>query len=153
MGNAISRIMDDFVALTEADYQHHNFFPDHVVIVDISDILEEMHSVIVTHGETPVYEHLNHHSMSSFLFDIYNEIGYLPDGKRFVARNTSSVLDTVNMYFDCTSLSPLQRQSWLVATQKIIDRFVSFKLYNQQNHIHNYDFHLYEHGTLYLKKP
>lgn len=142
-------MMDDFVILTDADYRSQ---VDRLVIVDVSDILEQMHSTILAYGERPAYENLQYGSIGAFLFDLYHEVGYLPAGHRPATGNIRDVLDAAPQYFDCTELSSLQRQCWYVVMQQLVDRFVEFKMYDA-NHIHHFDFHDYQNGTLYLRRP
>jgi hypothetical protein len=144
MGSTLFQLTED---LSEHD------FPPEIVIVDIGDIIEDMHGVILSAGEQPVYGQPDSEHLSGFLFDIFNEIGYLPDGHRFIARNIADVLFTSEQYFSCAHLSPLQYQGWMVATQQIIDRFIEYRMYDSREHVHNFDYHDYHDGTLYLKRP
>lgn len=142
-------MMDDFVELTPEDYRGS---VDRLVVVDVSDILEQMHATIVAYGEKPAYENLQYGSIGAFLFDLYHEVGYLPSGHQPATSNIRDVLDAAPQYFDCTELSSLQRQCWHVVMQKMVERFVEFNMYDP-THIHRFDFHDYENGTLYLSRP
>jgi hypothetical protein len=149
MGSTLSRLNDDFVELSDADYRRS---VDHLILMDVSDILEQMHATILAYGEKPAYENLQYGSIGAFLFDLYHEVGYLPNGNRGVTQNIRDVLDTAPQYFDCPELTPLQRQCWYVVMQQMVDRFVEFRMYDA-SHVHAFDFHDYRNGTLYLKLP
>lgn len=136
----VSRLNEDFV-----NYEH-----DHLLVVDVSDILGDMHRTILAYGEHPIYNDLNAPNLAPFLWDIFEEVGYLPEGYRFISKNIMGVLDAAGQYFDHGYMSDLQRQCWHNVTQKLIDRMVEYRLYDQ-THVNKFDFYNYADGTLYLR--
>jgi hypothetical protein len=138
---------EDLAPLSAAGHHPVN---DQVLIIDIDDIMQTLDRTLRLYGEQPAYDNINQgNGIVAFLFDIYDQLGYLPDGNRFVTKNIREVLDAFTQYFDRTEMSSLERQCWYVAAQKLVDRFVEYKLYAQDG-IHRYNFYNYHHGTLYL---
>jgi len=124
-------------------------FPIKLLLVDVADILDEVDLVVRQSQEQPTYDHFIAGPITDFLYDIYNEIGFLPNGQHTVARNIGDVLDVCDRYFPRGNMSQVERQAWITATEHLIRRFVAYKLYGRDN-VHRYDFYDYNNGTLYL---
>jgi hypothetical protein len=142
--------MDEIVELTEKD-----FYPpdpiDKLLLVEVGDIFDEMNQAIYFSGEQPVADpYKNGNNTDAFLMDIFHQVGYLPNGSRVIAPNIAEVLDSCGQYFDVYHMSVLQRQLWIQATQRLVDRFCEYRLYDK-THIHRYDYYQLRGDTLVLK--
>lgn len=151
MGSIVSRLNDDFIRIPATPYERYD--PERLLVMDVSDIFDDMHQHIVTAGEVPAYGHLNNEYFGAFVFDLYEEISFLPDHTRLIAANINGLLDTASQYFDCVMLSWHQRQCWFYAAQQLVDRLIEYRFYCPRDRVHQYDFHEFNNGTLYLRRP
>jgi 6-phosphogluconate dehydrogenase len=123
---------------------------ENLLVMDIGDILDDLQKELQRIGIRSVCEDWHKGPIESFLYEIFTEVGYLPDGERRVAYNVTDVLDTSGQYFDRGDMCSYERIQWMIAVQRLINRFVEYRLYGK-DHVHVYDFFAYENNTLYLQ--
>jgi hypothetical protein len=122
---------------------------DHLLIVEVGDLFDEMADAIAEGGELPAHI-LDNGNTDAFLMDLYQAVGYRPEGTIDLKPNVRDVLDASHYYFDVLELSPLQRQLWHTFMDRLLVRFDEFKLYDGQ-HMHRYDYHRLHGDVLLLK--
>lgn len=139
--------MDEIVELTERDRQHQH---DHkLMVIDVGDIFDEMEEIIRLAGEVPIHNRY-HENTGWFVEEIYNSICYLPRLDRAAVANIENVLAACGTYFDHYAFTPLQRELWYQLAYQLVDRFQTFKLYNQRCE-NMYDYHALHGDALILK--
>lgn len=145
---------DDTEYVYVHDYDYRDTPEDRLLLVEISDLLEELEVTILTSGERPVHGSVYGENVDAFVFEIFNQIAYFPTAERKweqVVRNVDDTLNCCGLFFDQPEFTPLQRHQWHLFAMKLMTRFTQFQLYNPADNTHRYDYHSLRCGTLVLK--
>ena len=122
---------------------------DHLLIIEVGDLFDEMECQITHRNELPVFTMQNHNT-DAFLMDLYQAVGFRPEGSRDIEPNVRDVLKDCGVYFDVPEFSSLQRRLWLEFMDELMARFDAFKLYDSY-YIHRYDYYRLHGDVLLLK--
>lgn len=128
----------------------HDDSKEHYLIIDLGEIFDQLETKLQERGEVPIYGTRDNPYLDSFLFELFNRLGYMPAKDREAAQNILPLLEECSQYFDRCDMTLFQRDCWVDVVKHVLDAFVEHDLYDHHD-VHRWDYDRYHQGVLYLK--